>query len=714
MLALTSGNNSMALSNIKTRILVFVILFELIAYSTIQLFNHFTYKNELIQLKHEVIAQTFSASITKINHLTQLMERNVSDLAIAGENLFLLRKKQAISMDVLKARVESILLANFSSFAEAIGGGLWYEPYVLDTSSQYFGPYAYKTMDKVLFSWELNSAEYDYHQQSWYTLASENGWGREQQAYKPLLWTPPYYDDAGTFSLMMTVDAIMYDDLGTEIGMATVDWSLEQLTSFLESVKVSDHSFPFLIHVQSGQFLSYPKQTELVMKSAQQVNWGKLIFANKQKNQLDVINNFAIDNVLYNIYFFQTSSGFIFGSLSPVTDMVKEINMITLVTSLAGGAIGVGFIIMMVLLMRVVFSPFDKVLALIKNSITSKGEDGGVVIKPIDYSAINEFTPIIQALDDVYQQITVYMSEIVESNEQLSCSKKEIYLLNEELEDKVHLRTEQLAEKTAEALKSLQQLKNTQQQLIEQEKHAAMGRLVAGVAHEINTPLGIAITAASSMEEGIQQVYQDFEKGTLSKSDFILSFKLMIETAALLLLNLRRAANLVTNFKEVAVDQDSHEFCRFNLDTYISKIISSLLPKINHTNHQITLNCSNKTLEIYSIPGALVQIITNMVDNALDHAFTDEEPGIITIMVEEGEDDVIIRVMDNGSGMEKATAELIFDAFFTTSRTTGSCGLGLHIVYNLVTQQLKGRLECQSELSKGTSFIITLPKLPVK
>ncbi|WDE12147.1 ATP-binding protein [Thalassomonas haliotis] len=700
----------MAMSNIKTRILVFVVFFELVAYSTIQLFNHYIYKNELLQLNNQAIEQTFAASMAKINSLTRLMERNVTDLAIAGENLFLLKKQQKLAMAVLEARVEEILVSNFNSFPEAIGGGIWYEPYVLDKAVRYFGPYAYQGRLKVEFSWQLNTPEYDYHHQDWYILASQQNWGRQQQGAKPLFWTPPYYDDVGTDSLMMTVDAVMYDGEYKEIGLATVDWSLKELTGFLESVRVSANSFPFFIHVPSGQFLSYPKDPGLVMQSARQFSWGQQVLDNELDGQFSILENFLIDKLLYNIYFYRTQDGFIFGSLTPVSDMEQEVNSITTVTLLAGTAIGAGFIIIMIILIRFLFSPFDKVLGLIKQSITHKSDGERVVIKPIHYGQKNEFTPIIKALDDVYHQVTAYMSEIVESNEQLSRSKKEVYQLNEALEDKVNIRTQQLAAKTEEALQSLAQLKSTQQQLIEQEKHASLGRLVAGVAHEINTPLGIAVTSASNIEEGIRQAYHDLEAGKLSKSDFALSKRLLAENATLLLANLTRASNLIANFKQVAADQASDEFCCFNLESYINKIISSLSPKIKHSRHNIRFECSNSDLEICSIPGVLVQIITNIVDNALEHAFSGEQAGNIAVNAGETGDNIILQITDDGIGMSAETVALIFDPFFTTSRKSGSCGLGMHIVYNLITQQLKGRIECRSAPGQGSSFLICLPK----
>jgi|GEM_PF-933175 len=696
--------------NIKTRILCFVVFFELIAYSTIQLFNNYIYKNELLELKNKEIQQTFAASTARINNQVQLLERNVTDLSIAGEQLFSQRKAGLLSVPQLEKEVERILVLNFSGFPEAIGGGIWYEPYLIDTSKKYFGPYAFQQGNQVEFSWDLNTPEYDYHNQDWYSIASKANWGLEQSRFRPIFWTPPYFDDAGTFSLMMTVDAVMLSEQNQVIGMTTVDWSLTELTSFLASVRISDNSYPFLIHKSSKQFLSYPKDPEMVMKYADQFNWGKAVLNKNLTNHLDRLENIVLDGTEYSIYFYNTNSGFIFGSLSPVSDMTEEIDTITTVTLIAGAGIGAGFIILMVLLMRFLFSPFDKVLALIRNSIARKpGNESVVEIKPISYQEENEFTPIVKALGEVYQQVTSYISEIIRNNEHLLASKAEIKALNNELEEKVVLRTEQLAAKTQQALDSLTQLKATQQQLIEHEKHASLGRLVAGIAHEINTPLGISITAASTMEDVIHDIYSKANSGKLKKDEFSSSYQRLLESSSIVITNLRRTSDLVSSFKQVAVDQSSEELRRFNLHDYLTKIIRSLQPKITQSNSNLELICEDKSLEIFSSPGAIAQIITNLVENALIHGFTGTESGLIKIRFHKTAASIELSVSDNGKGMAPEVRECVFDPFFTTARQSGGSGLGMHIVYNLVTQQLHGDIECKSQPGEGTIYSITFP-----
>ncbi|PKG85812.1 hypothetical protein CXF85_03265 [Colwellia sp. 75C3] len=696
--------------NIKTRILTFVVLFQIIAYGTIQLFNNLNYKNELTRLKNNEILQTFIATIEKINSLTLLLERNATNLAITSEHLYSLRQEKQLTVEQLSIAIKKILIKNFTSIPEAIGGGIWFEPYLIDPSIKYFGPYAFQGKKEVEFSWQLNTAEYDYHNQDWYTMPSASNWHQEKPSTRALFWTPPYIDDAGSYSLMMTVDAVMFDDQKNMIGMTTVDWSLTKLTSLLSKVKVSENSYPFFIHKASKQFLSYPKDPTLVMQQADQFNWGKQVLSDNKINKLTTLNNILIEGINYNIYFHGTDGGFIFGSLSPVSDLEKDINSIAHLTLLIGTSICFFFIMLLIIFMHVLFSPFDKVLTLIKNSITYRSDDEKIVqIQHISYSEDNEFTPIVHALDEVYEQVRSYIDQITINNAQLIQSKSEINTLNNELEEKVLLRTEQLEAKTQQALDSLTQLKDTQQQLIEQEKHASLGRLVSGVAHEINTPLGISITAASYIKDMTEEFFQQIESGILKKSEFTKKQQKLIESANLLENNLKRTSDLVTSFKQVAVDQSSEEFKQFNLFDYITNVSRSLQPRVEQAKHKLIINCPDTNIEIYSIPGVIIQVITNLVENSLIHAFTDADSGLITIHLLKNEKNIDLIISDNGNGMSPEVIDSIFEPFFTTSRRTGAIGLGMHIVYNLITQQLHGIVSCQSSLGEGTKIIITLP-----
>jgi signal transduction histidine kinase len=696
--------------SIKTRILVFVIFFEIFAYSSIQLFNNYMYKKELIELKHKEIQQTFIASTEKINNLSQIMERNVIDLAITGEHLYSLKQDGFLDMEALERKAEHLLVSNFTSFPQAIGGGIWFEPYILDETVQYFGPYVFQSEGKVKFSWDLNTPKYDYHNQDWYRIAPQDNWGVNQNNIKPIYWTPPYQDDAGSFSLMMTVDAVMFDTNKQPIGITTVDWELTTLTRFLESVSITENSLPFLIHQATGKILSYPKDPQLIMQQIEKLPWGQDLLNTSKTDILHSLDNIVINHNKYNIYFYQTQSGFIFGSISPLADLEKEANSITSITFFIGSAIGILFIIIVFILMKILFKPFDKVLHLIKNSITHKENNNGIVeVEQIEYSRRNEFTPIIKELNKVYEQVSQNMLEISLSNDHLRKSKNEINSLNEDLEDKVALRTKQLADKTQEVLTSLEQLKNTQKQLVEQEKNASLGRLVAGVAHEINTPLGVCIMSASFMVSKLSNLNERFETGKLSKIYFKTCYLELSESADLLSNNLKRASDLVTSFKEVAVDQSVNEFRQFKLCDYLSKIMRSLQPKLTQKNIALNLIFDGDDFEIYSNPGAISQVISNIIDNALIHGFYGLDSGRITVSVCREEYNITLKISDNGNGMTDETLKCIFDPFFTTTRHAGATGLGMHIVYNLISQQLKSEIKCESELGEGSSVTLKIP-----
>lgn len=269
-----------------------------------------------------------------------------------------------------------------------------------------------------------------------------------------------------------------------------------------------------------------------------------------------------------------------------------------------------------------------------------------------------------------------------------------------ELEKKVEERTFELKE-------SLNALKKAQNDLIRSERLVALGSMVAGVAHEINTPLGIGVTATSYLNDKLQDISKLFEEGTLKKSDFENFLHITDESTTIVSSNLERATDLIQSFKQVAVDQSGEKRRKFNLNSYIHDVLLSLRPKYKKTSHTITVNCPDD-IELDSYPGAFSQIITNLLNNSLIHAFENMEKGEIIFDIEKIEDELYFNYTDNGVGMEPRVANQIFDPFFTTKRTTGGTGLGMHIVYNLVSQQLGGYITCISDRDKGTQFKIVL------
>lgn len=284
--------------------------------------------------------------------------------------------------------------------------------------------------------------------------------------------------------------------------------------------------------------------------------------------------------------------------------------------------------------------------------------------------------------------------------------EKEIIGLNAELEDKVYERTRELS-------KSLDNLKLTQQQLVEQEKMASLGELVAGVAHEINTPIGVGITAVSHMDESITRLKSTFENGELTKKDFTNMLGSIHEGTDIIGSNLRRAADLVKAFKSVAVDQSSAERRQIELKDYIQDILTSLRPKLKRANHEINIDIP-KPIELYCDPGAISQIITNLIMNSLHHAFPAGESGHINIAANMTGETLHLIYSDDGMGVDEEILQRLFDPFVTTKRGQGGSGLGTHIIYNIVTQALGGRIQCFSKPGEGCRFEITLPMSKLK
>lgn len=262
------------------------------------------------------------------------------------------------------------------------------------------------------------------------------------------------------------------------------------------------------------------------------------------------------------------------------------------------------------------------------------------------------------------------------------------------------------------AERALDQLKATQASLIQAEKMASLGQLVAGVAHEVNTPIGITITGASQLQALIGELSDRHTANALKKSDFQRFLSDGMEMASLILSNSTRAANLVQSFKLVAVDQSSDERRPFLLRDYIDELLRSLHPTYKaRTALTIEVACP-ADLELDGYPGALSQILTNLIMNALVHALDPEQPGRIAIAARLlGPDMVELSVGDDGNGIAPDVLPKIFDPFFTTRRGAGGSGLGLHIVYNLVTGRLHGTIGVESRPGEGTRFTLRFPRV---
>ncbi len=255
-------------------------------------------------------------------------------------------------------------------------------------------------------------------------------------------------------------------------------------------------------------------------------------------------------------------------------------------------------------------------------------------------------------------------------------------------------------------------LMETQAELVQAERLAGLGGLVAGVAHELNTPIGIAFTAVTHLQDRVAEMDRTIDAGRLTRSHMGEYQQNLLETAQLIRTNIGRAAELVQSFKQVAVDQASAERRPFLLGDYIGEVLQSLAPRLREEPHQIHVDCPPGML-IDGYPGAMAQVITNLVLNAVIHAFGDGRPGHIDIKVRELPDERVELVFaDDGQGVAPEHLDRLFDPFFTTRRGRGGSGLGLNIVHGLVTQTMGGSIRVESEPGKGTRFILVVPRRP--
>jgi predicted ATPase/signal transduction histidine kinase/tRNA A-37 threonylcarbamoyl transferase component Bud32 len=306
---------------------------------------------------------------------------------------------------------------------------------------------------------------------------------------------------------------------------------------------------------------------------------------------------------------------------------------------------------------------------------------------------------------DAFTKDRVKLLKLLSSQVAISIENAQLYAnlqdFNENLEQLVEQRTVELSH-------ALDDLKATQKKLVESEKMASLGGLVAGVAHEINTPVGIGITAASLLAEKTTEFFETYKSGQMKRSQLEKFLDTAMQSSSMVLSNLSRAADLISSFKQVAVDQSSEEQRTFNLKQYLSENLIPLRPKLRTTHHQVEIK-GNEAIALNTYPGALSQIITNLVMNSLTHAYSPEDAGHLVFDFKQEGEQIILEYSDDGKGIPKENLSKIFDPFFTTKRGQGGSGLGLHIVYNLVTQKLNGTIECESQVGVGTRFIIKLP-----
>ena len=296
-----------------------------------------------------------------------------------------------------------------------------------------------------------------------------------------------------------------------------------------------------------------------------------------------------------------------------------------------------------------------------------------------------------------------YNAKVTEKTQQLN-------ELNLSLEDKVIDRTQALAASNKELELALLNLKNTQEKLIASEKMASMVSLVTGVAHELNTPLGIMVTSISQIENEIEKLFIKIKSQKITRSELLRSEKTCRLGVELLNGSLNKSIRLINNFKSLSTYGEPEQAKKFSANKLIQTLSDSYQSVLKSHNTQLTLAFKDEVM-VMSYKDVIIDVLTQLIENSLTHAFNDTDSPRITIQVSANNDQLIIDYFDNGLGLSYEAKDKMFDLFYTTKRNSNCTGLGMPIVYNQVTQKLQGSIKYTQPSQQGTGFTITMPML---
>jgi len=391
----------------------------------------------------------------------------------------------------------------------------------------------------------------------------------------------------------------------------------------------------------------------------------------------------------------QTIVGYLYiqSSTKHINDFSRQLISTALILLLLGLTL---FILLAHVIKKKINQPISTIVESIQEISQSK-----------NYSERIETLPIVE-LDVLAQNINILLNR-TEKHINKKDDKYQLTLLqNSTLAKKVQARTDALKESNQELLSTLEKLHQFQGQLVETEKMASLGDMVAGIAHEVNTPIGLGVTASTLMSDRLGEIKQAFEDKSLKSSQLKKFLNQGEENIGIIYRNLERAAKLISSFKKVAVDQSSVDTRVFNVKELLEEVLITLKAKLNKKHIKLTIDCP-ENLIVESKPGPINQILINLILNSIIHGFENKSDGVINISVIYLSEQLHLSYKDDGVGINESIKAKIFEPFTTTKRGSGGSGLGLHLVFNIVTQALNGHIDFESNVGQGTTFNITFP-----
>jgi len=409
-----------------------------------------------------------------------------------------------------------------------------------------------------------------------------------------------------------------------------------------------------------------------------------------QQNHVELIVKIKQDQKLVGYLYIQSST-------KHINDFRKQLIFTAMISLLIGLTL---FILLAHVIKKKINQPISTIVESVQEISQSK-----------HYNERIETLPIVE-LDVLAQNINILLNRTEKHINKKDERHQQTLQQNSTLADKVQARTDALKESNQELLSTLEKLHQFQGQLVETEKMASLGDMVAGIAHEVNTPIGLGVTASTLMSDRLGEIKQAFEDKSLKSSQLKKFLTQGEENIGIIYRNLERAAKLISSFKKVAVDQSSVDSRVFNVNELLEEVLTTLKAKLNKKHIKLTIDCP-ADLIVESKPGPINQILINLILNSIIHGFESKPDGTINISVIYLSEQLHISYKDNGVGINESIKAKIFEPFTTTKRGSGGSGLGLHLVFNIVTQALNGHIDFESNVGLGTTFNITFPALLV-
>ncbi|MGM0427316.1 MAG: methyl-accepting chemotaxis protein [Thermodesulfobacteriota bacterium] len=444
----------------------------------------------------------------QIESTMRLMEKNAEDLATAGEAFFAIHTQTG--SDITPA-IKTYLRNNFKKLPEAVGGGLWYEPFVILDKRRY-GPYVYRENNQVHFTWDLNTSAYDYHNQDWYRLAIPKQGDRSRKRPRRTYWTEPYMDEAATEALMITVDALMNDPKKGIIGMATVDLSLEDLKDMVARMTVTPNSRPFAVDLSSGLLIAYPADPDRVLHGISDLGWGTAVETLDVQPDKVTAKQIQIDKADFSFFYTGTGTGFAVGILSPHKELYADLNHlrnVILVTSIVVISVQlILFFLVALFMVRRVCNPIARLTGVARQIAQGNLQDSSrslALIKDTAGSHKDETGQLLVTFEEMTTKLNALLAQVQQAGNQVATSSNEISTSSSHLEANIS----DQATSAHQVSVSSKQISQTADSLAE-------------TMNEVTTAASKTATLAGSGQKGLSEMettMQGVLKGTTSISD---------------------------------------------------------------------------------------------------------------------------------------------------------------------------------------------------